>query len=286
MPQARPSRLAAILATPSRWLFLPGFLRAGYALAMKRLFGLFRPAFVVDVEGVGLMRLEPWDFIDARIFFFGAWEPAVSRFMRETIRPGMVVADIGANIGYYTLLRARAVGPEGHVFAVEPSPEIRARLEQALALNGLGNVTVIPYGISDRAERRSFHLSQANMGASRFGEAVAEGGIELRRLADVVPADMLARLSFIKIDVEGMEVAVMRDIARIMPQLPQALTLCAELRMDEAMQAIVRDFQDAGMECLLLPNLYTMFDYPSHPLAPQAVDEPGPGQLDVALVRH
>lgn len=279
--------LTGLLAAPARWKILPGVLRAGYALAVKRTFGLFRKPMVKTIPGLGQMKLEPWDLIDSRIFFFDVWEPGVSRFMREAIKPGMVVADIGANIGYYTLLMSRAVGPTGHVFAVEPSPEIRARLQDALERNGLTNVTVVPYGISDRAERRSFILSSANLGASRFG-AVSEGeeGIELRRLVDVIPAEMLPRLGFIKIDVEGMEAAVMRDIAAMLPSLPQQLTLCAELRMDDEMRQIVRDFQGHGMECLLLPNHYTMFAYPGHPLEAEKVEDPGSGQLDVALIRR
>lgn len=278
---------AELLAAPARWPFVPGVLRAGYALLLKRGFGLLKQPIVKDVPGLGQMKLEPWDLIDSRIFFFDVWEPAVSRFMREAIRPGMVVADVGANIGYYTLLMSRAVGPEGHVFAVEPSPEIRARLEDALARNRVSNVTIVPYGISDRAERRSFILSSANLGASRFG-AVTEGdeGIELRRLADVIPADMLPRLGFIKVDVEGMEAAVMRDIAAMLPSLPRELTICAELRLNDEVRAIVHDFQDVGMDCLLLPNLYSMFDYPAHPLDAEKAQDPGTGQLDVALVRR
>jgi FkbM family methyltransferase len=279
--------LSSLLAAPAHWRVIPGFLRAGYALAVKRAFGLLGTPIVKDVPGLGQMRLEPWDLIDSRIFFFDVWEPAVTKFMREAIRPGMVVADIGANIGYYTLLMSRAVGPEGHVFAIEPSPEIRVRLEDALTRNDITNVTVVPVGISDRAERRNFVLSSANLGASHFGE-VSEGddGIELRRLADVIPPEMLPRLGFIKIDVEGMEAPVMRDIAAMLPSLPRELTLCAELRMDEEIRAIVGTFQLAGMECQVLPNLYSMFDYPAHPLAAEKPKMLGDGQLDVALVRR
>jgi hypothetical protein len=67
--------------------------------------------------------------------------------------------------------------------------------------------------------------------------------------------------------------------------LPRRLTLCAELRMDEEIRAIVGTFQLAGMECLVLPNLYSMFDYPAHPLEVEKPKMLGDGQLDVALVR-
>jgi FkbM family methyltransferase len=278
------SLLHSTLAFPARRPLLPGVLRAGYALALKRLFGLFRRPALARIEGVGTMRLEPWDLIDSRLYFFDVWEPALTRFMRERVRPGAVVADIGANIGYYTLLLSRLVGPGGHVYAIEPSPEIRLRLDDALHRNAVGNVTVVPYGISDRCERRAFTIASANLGASRFGE-VADNGLELRRLADVIPADQLARLSFIKVDVEGMENAVMRDIAALLPQLPHELTLCAELRINPEMRAILAGFKREGMRFLHLPNRYSMFDYPSHPTEAEPCDEPADGQLDLALVR-
>lgn len=281
----RPSRFASALAAPARWTFLPGFIRALYALVVKRLFGLVKRPVIADVPDIGLMRLEPWDLIDSRLLFFNIWEPAVSRFMRTTIKPGDVVADIGANIGYHTLLMSHAVGPHGHVFAVEPSPEIRSRLEDALALNTIQNVTVIPFGISDRAERRAFHLSEVNLGASKFGE-LDESGLALKRLADVIPAVMLSRLSFIKLDVEGMEAAVMRDIVSILPRLPRRLSICAELRMDDALQALVQTFRNADMDALVLPNEYSMFRYPAHPITPIPAKTLATGQLDVALVRR
>ena len=90
----------SFLAAPARWRFLPGFLRAGYALLVKRGFALAKRPMVAEIPGIGAMKLEPWDLIDSRLLFFGVWEPAVSKFMREAIRPGAVVADIGAKNGY------------------------------------------------------------------------------------------------------------------------------------------------------------------------------------------
>jgi hypothetical protein len=108
----------------------------------------------------------------------------------------------------------------------------------------------------------------------------------LRRLADVIPAEQLARLSFIKLDVEGMEAPVMRDLAALLDTLPRELTICAELRIDPEMQALLAQFREVGFAFLELPNRYTMFDYPAHPLEAAEIAAPPLGQLDLALVRR
>ncbi|MGF7169803.1 FkbM family methyltransferase [Sphingobium xanthum] len=275
------------LSAPARWPWLPGTLRAGYALVVKRLWSLVKVPVIADIPRLGRMRLEPWDLIDSRIFFFHVWEPGVTAFLRETIRPGAVVADIGANIGYDTLLMSRLVGPDGHVFAIEPGPAIRERLEAQITLNALSNVTVVAYGISDRSERRSFHVSAANLGASRFGDPV-EGdpdALELRRLADVVPSALLPRMSFVKIDVEGMEAPVMRDIMTMLPDLPHDLCLCAELRVDDDLRPIMASLAEQGFVTLALPNHYSTFAYPAHPTQAEPKADFPDGQVDIAFKR-
>lgn len=274
-----------MMGAPVRWTFLPGFIRASYALLLKRASKIAGKTVVADIPGIGKMQLEPWDFIDSRLLFFHTWEPAITRFMKKEIAPGSVAIDIGANIGYFSLLMSRAVGPSGHVYAIEPSPDIRARLQDALDRNGINNVTVVPYGVSDKAERRSFELSLANKGASKFGE-VSEDGLELRRLQDIIPQEMFARVSLIKIDVEGMEAQVMRDLLPMVSQLPQHVSICSELRIDDKMIEIVEQFKAHGMDTLHLPNLYSMFDYPAHPTEPERLIDLPKTQLDVAFVRR
>src|SRR5919109_5225137 len=66
------------------------------------------------------------------IYWFGVWEPPLSRWIRGALGPGDTFVDIGANFGYFTLLAARAVGPEGSVVAVEASRASVRRLEENL----------------------------------------------------------------------------------------------------------------------------------------------------------
>lgn len=94
---------------------------------------------------------------------------------------GMGALDIGANIGYYTLLLSRIAGPDGHVFAVEPAPMVRDSLERNIAANSLVNVSVFPVDISDRIVRRAIHYVEGNSGATSQGDVVKDG-IELRSI--------------------------------------------------------------------------------------------------------
>ena len=93
-----------------------------------------------------LMECDPRDSIQATILHFGTWEPNVSRVFEELVKPGDSVIDLGANIGYHTLLLSKLVGASGKVIAVEALPELAAatkiwrrmfQSEEQLARDGL-----------------------------------------------------------------------------------------------------------------------------------------------------
>lgn len=75
--------------------------------------------------------------------WLGSYEYANQRLFSKTIRPGSVVYDVGAHVGFYTLLAATLVGPQGHVVAFEPVPRNIGYLREHLKLNGITNVTVV-----------------------------------------------------------------------------------------------------------------------------------------------
>ncbi len=77
--------------------------------------------------------------ISVHLLTEGYWEMWVTEAMLAVIKPGMTVLDIGANLGYFTLLMADLVGPDGRVLAFEPNPEMAGCLRQSLAVNGFGN---------------------------------------------------------------------------------------------------------------------------------------------------
>lgn len=86
------------------------------------------------------LALNPHDPVVSGALTFGLYETGEVRFFERILRPGLTVVDVGANIGLYTALAARAVGPAGRVIALEPEPETFGFLMQTIAANAFTNV--------------------------------------------------------------------------------------------------------------------------------------------------
>ena len=109
-----------------------------------------REAILSCRHGFKLLFTEPRQSAIAKsIFLTGVWEPEVTEFASSLVRPGMVVVDVGAHVGYYTMLFAKLVGEDGHVFAFEPIPAVSRCLERNTRMNGFTNVTVFSTALMD-----------------------------------------------------------------------------------------------------------------------------------------
>src|SRR5208283_3055615 len=96
------------------------------------------------------MYVDPRDHgVDQALIFGGDHEADEKHLILSLIQPGMVVFEIGANIGDYTLAFSRKCGPEGKVYAFEPSPKTFAVLRQNLELNGYRNTVLVNRAVSD-----------------------------------------------------------------------------------------------------------------------------------------
>lgn len=152
---------------------------------------------------------------------FGLYELDTARTIKRLLRPGDTFIDGGANIGYFTLIAAKAVAPSGRVHAFEPQPDNRRRLEEHVAMNGLSDVvTIHPVALSDQpgeVELHTFANPAANHGQSTFfagSHATRKVAVQTVRLDDYLP-DLRPRL--IKLDIEGAEplaIAGMRETLR------------------------------------------------------------------------
>lgn len=164
-------------------------------------------------------ELDLGQLIDSVIYYRGSFEPDTARALRSLVRPGMVVADVGANIGAHAVPLAKLVGPAGRVHAFEPMAWARAKLERNLELNELDTVEVHPFALG--AETRpgmevELYCSWPTDGVPAEERHPIHGGLAMRQTTDlhtldeVVAALGLERLDLVKIDVDGHELAVLR----------------------------------------------------------------------------
>ena len=157
----------------------------------------------VEING-HKMFLDQYDSLQLSIH--GIHEPHETEVVKNEIKKGQVVLDIGANIGYYTLIFANLVGNEGIVYAFEPNPTNFSLLKKNVEINGYHNVTIIPNAVSDKNGKTTLFLGKDNMVTHRIFDAQ----IDPRKTIDV---DVISldeyfknynrRIDFIKMDVEG-----------------------------------------------------------------------------------
>jgi FkbM family methyltransferase len=146
--------------------------------------------------------------------WLGSYEFDKQRLLVKAIKTGTVFLDIGANVGFYTLLASVLVGDEGQVFAFEPLPKNIDFLERHLKINDIQNVTVFRAAVSDRTGTASFQE-----GASNSEGHLSEKGmitVELLSLDDLFFKGILPLPDYMKIDVEGAEFSVLKGAQHIL----------------------------------------------------------------------
>ena len=102
--------------------------------------------------------------VSAAIARDGIWEPQETRFLLDTLRPGDVFVDVGANIGYFSLLASRLVGPAGTVLAFEPEAANYALLEANCRRNGCDNVRCFRAALGEENASGTIYLNELNRG--------------------------------------------------------------------------------------------------------------------------
>jgi FkbM family methyltransferase len=162
----------------------------------------------------------------------GRFENAERRFVERFLEPGMTVLDIGAHHGYYTLLASKKVGPAGRVIAFEPSPRERERLARHLRWNSCNNVTVEEMALSDSNGREELFLVEGketgcnSLRPPRDCPTKKKLSVQVMRLEEYLNSKTAGPADFIKLDVEGAELGVLKGAGAFLEQEPRPILLC------------------------------------------------------------
>jgi FkbM family methyltransferase len=204
-----------------------GWLPRRLAYALRRIGVRALAGKPVDTETLGArMRVYPQvNICEKRILFTPQYfDPVEREVLAASIRPGYRFIDIGANVGAYALFVAALAGREARILAIEPQPDVFAKLAYNISLNPFGTVKAIACAVADKPGELSLFLDPRNQGESsvRVVQSPSANAIKVPAvtLLHLVESEGFSHIDAIKIDVEGAEDLILEPF---FAQAPEAL---------------------------------------------------------------
>jgi FkbM family methyltransferase len=192
----------------------------GKVIYTRLLSRLKKPDRVVEIFG-NKMYLDIKDTLNLSVW--GEFEPFQTEVFKKEIKGGDIVLDIGAHIGYCTLIAAKIVGPQGKVFAFEPEPSNFSLLQKNIELNHYKNIELIQKAVSDKSGRVKLFLYEDTEGDPRLGDhRIFDLGDNRKFIkTEAVSLDDYFRnyrgkIDLIKMDVEGAESGVISGMKSLL----------------------------------------------------------------------
>ena len=216
------------------------------------------------------------------------YEPEVTSVLERELKVGMGFVDVGANVGYYSLLAAGRVGTTGKVYAFEPAPGNYHLLKKNAEVNGYANLVAVPHALADKPGTTNLYLSRVGSGwhslyrSARVGAETVK--VAVKTLDDFLEAEGWPRVDALKIDAEGAEFAVLLGMRRLLQRSATLRLLVVEFSPD-ALRAsrtdprvLLRTLQEYGFRLTVLQKEKKVF------VERVLADLPVPGDLSLNLL--
>jgi FkbM family methyltransferase len=238
------------------------------------------------------------EFIELYIYLFGIWEPNFTHWMMSSLSRGDVFIDIGANIGYFSLLASSLVGQAGSVIAIEASPRIFRELQANLRRNQTTNVRALNVAASN--VESTVKVFSGPPSAKGFTTIMPDSGlpeeseIPAAPLSTLLDLDEFDRARLIKIDVEGAEGLVVDGLRELLPRARPDLEILIEInpgtlvKQGRRPEDILAALAEEHFRPYVLENDYsaTSILSGSRPPLLQPLDQPLAGQADILFSRR
>ena len=163
---------------------------------------------------------ERWLYL--RMHWLGLMGRDERKYLEKHIRPGMRILDVGSNLGLYSILSARLIGPTGRLICFEPDPVVFAALQESCRKNGVAQVECHNLALGSAPAELALHKSILNSGDNHLGPREGQlfrrdAKVQVVRLDDFLPR---LKVDLVKIDVQGWEVEVLRGMRRTLAENP------------------------------------------------------------------
>ncbi len=201
------------------------------------------------------LNLQLWP--ERRTYFSGSYyQEELERLYPQLLRPGDQYLDIGANIGMTALMASAIIGERGRGFAFEPNPEMFERLKNNFELNRVSNLELVPFALAETESEATLYLPAAgNTGVGSLALAPEEAGrrFQVRVVTGQPYLDQLdsTKTTFLKIDVEGYEVHVLKGVRDALdwPEIAVLAEVSAEMlaRAGDTIEDMERLLGDHGL---------------------------------------
>ena len=213
------------------------------------------------------------DTIQRNIFYFGVWEPHITAYILSNIDENDLFVDVGSNIGYYTVITGKRCGK---VVSIEASPKIYAELKNNLALNDLANVRAVNIAVGEKRDEVSIYSGPAsNIGATTTLKDRANGrnaltfetNVPSLPIGQVLTDAEKKEARFIKIDIEGAEYPVLKNIFEHVSHYREDVEIVVEFspkdcrKFGGSPQEFLAKAKEAGFFVYQIRNKYKTFDY-------------------------
>lgn len=196
----------------------------------------------------------------------GTYERPIQQAIASNLAPGDAFFDIGANIGFFSLIAARRVGTEGQVYAFEPVPRNAAAIRRTAQLNGFHAIRVFPEAVGATIGRAELLLAR-HIGGAALASAEAPPDmngyleVDVTTLDDAIARHGLRPPSLVKIDVEGAEIEVLRGMTETLrahrPSIIYEIDDATREGLDRKARQIAALLTSAGYVLAALPPSYT-----------------------------
>jgi FkbM family methyltransferase len=245
------------------------------------------------------------DIVGKYISYFGSWEPCLTEWLKSTLKPGDIFIDVGANVGYFSLLAARLVGATGKVLAIEALPSTAEVLRGNVSINKVSNTRIENVAAWDEHTEIQLYTHQNHIAgtttsdqrwANSWGLA-SSCIVQAKPLTEIATDDEMRMVRVIKIDVEGAEWKIACSLASATGILRDEVEIVMEVNfqvlkeMGQSGDEMLRVFREHGFNAYSLENDYTVDAYLSRRLCPRpkrlrSCDEAEGVQMDVIFSKR